>query len=144
MVVFLDWYSKSIAMQLLESKNTQILHVTKFLNIIMVWNKGISFGFFSNYNFSPVFFIIIALIVVGLVLVIMRNMHYILQGMIIGGAIGNIIDRILFGSVFDFIDFHIGNWHYPAFNIADSMIVCSMIIIVAKEILFSSKGKKLS
>ena len=67
-------------------------------------------------------------------LYLMTNISPIIQGMIVGGAIGNLIDRIIFGQVFDFIDFHILGWHYPAFNLADSFIVMSVILILIAEI----------
>ena len=67
-------------------------------------------------------------------LYLMTNINPIIQGMIIGGAIGNLVDRVIFGKVFDFIDFHILDWHYPAFNLADSFIVISVMLILISEL----------
>ena len=62
--------------------------------------------------------------------------------LILGGAIGNLVDRIRLGYVVDFIDFHIGGWHYPAFNVADSAITCGVILLLLDVLLVSLRSKK--
>ena len=133
-IFFIDRYTKTAILQLLYQENTQTFKVSSFLNFTEIWNKGISFGFLSDYNFPPVLFIGITMAIVALILCLMKNVSPILQGMIIGGAFGNTADRFLFGGVFDFIDLHFYGWHYPAFNLADSFIVLSIILITIKEI----------
>ena len=134
-VIFcIDRYTKTAILQLLYQENTQTFKVSSFLNFTEIWNKGISFGFLSNYNFPPVLFIGITMVIVALILCLMKNVSSTLQGMIIGGAFGNTADRFLFGGVFDFIDLHFYGWHYPAFNLADSFIILSIILIMIKEI----------
>ena len=136
-IVFLiDRYTKTAILALLHQENTQTFKVNSFLNFIEVWNQGISFGLFNHYNLPPLFFIGMTIVIIILMLWLMQSTHPILKGMIIGGAFGNATDRFLFGSVFDFIDLHAYNWHYPAFNIADSFIILSIIIIIIKEMLF--------
>ncbi|RST66362.1 signal peptidase II [Candidatus Aquarickettsia rohweri] len=130
--LLLDQLTKQVVLSYLDHKS--IYKITNFLNFVKIWNNGISFGIFSEHNFSPIIFICLSLIIIILILYLMSNINPILQGFIIGGAIGNLIDRIIFGKVFDFIDFHINHWHYPAFNIADSLIVISIIIIIFYEI----------
>ena len=128
----LDQLTKHFVLSSLGYKS--IYKITNFLNFVKIWNNGISFGVFSEHNFSPIIFVCLSIIIIILILYLMSNINPVLQGFIIGGAVGNLIDRILFGKVFDFIDFHINHLHYPAFNIADSLIVISVIIIIFYEI----------
>jgi signal peptidase II len=132
--LLLDQASKQIILEFLNSNKIHIYKINSFLNFVEIWNKGISFGIFSEYNLSPILFICVSSVILILMLCLMTNINPIIQGMIVGGAIGNLIDRIIFGQVFDFIDFHILGWHYPAFNLADSFIVISVILILIAEI----------
>ena len=95
------------------------------LNLVHVWNKGISFGFFSGENSNFIFMgvtTVITLILVYLLSKAQERTMIIAYILIIGGALGNLIDRIKYGAVFDFIDLHIERFHWPAFNIADAFI----------------------
>ncbi|RED48529.1 signal peptidase II [Aestuariispira insulae] len=108
--------------------------VTSFFNLVAVWNRGVSFGLFANG--SPWGILFLCAMALGIVAVLLfmltrENRAYmaITIGLIIGGAIGNVLDRVRFGAVFDFLDFHgwifnIGflNGHWPSFNISDSLI----------------------
>ena len=133
-ILLLDQASKQIILEFLNSNKIHVYKINSFLNFVEIWNKGISFGIFSEYNLSPILFICVSSAILILMLYLMTNIGPIIQGMIVGGAIGNLIDRIIFGQVFDFIDFHILGWHYPAFNLADSFIVMSVILILIAEI----------
>ena len=133
-ILLLDQASKQIILEFLNSNKIHVYKINYFLNFVEIWNKGISFGIFSEYNLSPILFICVSSAILILMLYLMTNISPIIQGMIVGGAIGNLIDRIIFGQVFDFIDFHILGWHYPAFNLADSFIVMSVILILIAEI----------
>jgi signal peptidase II len=104
----------------------------------MVWNEGISFGLFQSGNPWP-------LIIMALVIVVMFSfwvlksdkwVEIIALSMVIGGALGNIIDRLHFGAVADFLDFHVAGWHYPAFNLADSFITIGVLILVTYSLFF--------
>jgi len=133
-ILLLDQASKQMILEFLNANKIHVYKINSFLNFVEIWNKGISFGIFSEYNLSPILFICISSAILILMLYLMTNINPIIQGMIVGGAIGNLIDRIMFGQVFDFIDFHILGWHYPAFNLADSFIVISVILILIAEI----------
>ncbi|WP_236870228.1 signal peptidase II [Candidatus Bandiella numerosa] len=132
--LLLDQASKQIILNYLISNKIYVYKVTNFLNFVEIWNKGISFGIFSEYNLSPMLFICLSSIILFLMLYLMTNINPIIQGLIIGGAMGNLVDRVIFGKVFDFIDFHILDWHYPAFNLADSFIVISVILILISKL----------
>ena len=115
------------------------IEITSFFNIVMVWNKGISFGLFNRpTDYGPVILIALALTICVLFLYFMTRVNVRVQlvaiAMIIGGAIGNVIDRIRFGAVADFFDVHVAGWHWPAFNIADSCIVIGVVILIIKGI----------
>ena len=123
--VILDYILKLWAIENLFIKY-QSIELTSFLSMTPVWNSGISFGFFQNsgeigrYGFT-IFAIIVSfcLIVSSLKLPRYSSLGFIL---IASGAIGNAIDRIIYGKVVDFIDFHIEDLHWPAFNLADTII----------------------
>jgi len=115
--------------------------VTPFFNLVMVWNKGISFGMFSEHD-QPWVLIALSLAIIALLvrwLYTAKNTRTTgAIGLIIGGALGNIIDRLRFGAVADFFDFHIDTYHWPAFNIADAAIVIGVVILCADS-MFSAR-----
>ena len=100
--------------------------VTPFLDLVLTCNRGVSFGMFNSPGInSLIFTVAAAIIVVVLTLWLARvrtGFLAIALGLIIGGAIGNVIDRLRFGAVIDFLYFHAGSWYWPAFNLADSAI----------------------
>ncbi|MBR1733884.1 MAG: signal peptidase II [Alphaproteobacteria bacterium] len=108
--------------------------LTPFFNIILVQNRGVTFGLFED-TIPPVILSLLALFIIAFLIVFMlkQQPYYRLPiSVIIGGAIGNIFDRIRFGAVTDFLDFHLYQYHWPAFNIADTAIVLgtfSLLII---------------
>ncbi len=110
---------------------------SKFLNIVLVWNEGIAFGLFSfdeNYLYN-ILTIIILLIIIIIFFMMIRNKgikKYSLL-MILGGALGNFYDRIFYGAVPDFIDFHISNFHWFIFNFADIFITIGVIFMIILE-----------
>ena len=111
-----------------------IIEINKYLNFVPVWNKGISFGMLSNFMNINFFMIIVTS---GILLFLIswfvktesRNLSLSLS-FIISGAIGNLVDRLNHKAVVDFIDIHIGNHHWPAFNFADSYITIGAFIYV--------------
>tara|TARA_B100000287_G_scaffold337921_1_gene323877 strand:- start:727 stop:1233 length:507 start_codon:yes stop_codon:yes gene_type:complete len=119
---------------------------SKFLNIILIWNEGIAFGLLSFnekifYNLLTFIILIIILIIFFMVLKSYGLKKYSLL-MILGGALGNVYDRIFYGAVPDFIDFHIGNFHWFIFNVADIFITLGVIFMIIIEITGNNKNKK--
>ena len=100
--------------------------VNRFLDLVLTCNPGVSFGLFNRTGVNSLIFALAALaIVVVLVFWLGRVRATLLAaaiGLVIGGAIGNVVDRLRFGAVIDFLDFHLASWHWPAFNLADSAI----------------------
>ncbi len=115
-----------------------VIELGSYLNIVSVWNSGISFGVLSNYYYSNLILtsttIIIVLILLFLLLRTTNQVHIAGYTLIKGGAIGNLIDRLQFSAVYDFIDLHIGKWHWPAFNLADTMVCCGVVVLVIGEL----------
>jgi signal peptidase II len=120
------------------------VEIWPFFNLTMVWNEGISFGLFHG---SGIWILVgLSLIITVLFSVWMARSQSWFQtvalALVIGGAIGNVIDRLRFGAVADFFDFHIFGWHYPAFNIADCGIVVGIALLVFDEIVLEPKRAK--
>jgi signal peptidase II len=116
------------------------LRVTPFFNLVLVWNRGVSFGMFnSGGTFAPWLLSGLALaVVVGLVIWLKRSNQVLTGlglGLVIGGALGNVIDRIRFGGVVDFLDFHLAGYHWPAFNVADAGICVGALLLLADGLL---------
>ena len=134
-LVLIDQLSKKWALNNIFF-NQNYIEVNKFLNFTPVWNKGISFGMFSDFTNVNCFMTIITSIIILIIFFwIIRVKNIILNLsllLIISGAIGNLIDRLKYQAVVDFIDFHINNFHWPVFNLADSYITlgASMYIFV--------------
>ena len=114
-----------------------VLAVGPFLDLVMVWNRGVSFGLFNSAAAGEIQrWVLVALslgIVVALVLWLKRIGDRLLAlaiGLVVGGALGNVLDRVRFGAVADFFYFHIGDYYWPAFNLADSAIVVGVGILL--------------
>ena len=141
-IFFLDRYSKNLILELLE--NEKYLFINNYLNLNLVFNTGIGFGFLSldagiYYN---ILYIFIFLIILTLFLLMLKSngSEKVFFSFIIGGAIGNLYDRIFFKAVPDFIDFHFHNFHWFSFNIADIFISLGIIFMLINE--FGFKNKK--
>lgn len=110
------------------------ISITGFLAIVLVWNRGMSFGMF-NVGDPLVPWVLGALslaVAIGLVWWLARARRWMViagLGLVLGGAIGNLIDRFLYGAVVDFVLFHAGRWQFPAFNLADSAITLGVIAL---------------
>ena len=114
----------------------RVIPVTPFFNLVMGWNRGVSFGMFNwDSAASPWVFSALALAIVALLLVWMarddRASCAAALGVVIGGALGNVVDRVRFGAVADFLDFHAFGLHWPAFNAADSAISLGALALLA-------------
>ena len=135
LIIFLDQGTKSFFINYLKTVPGWKITLMPFLDIVYSWNYGISFGMFSNYyQYSNNIFIIINSSIVAYLIVILYKSTTKLEKigfqMIVAGALGNIIDRIVYGGVFDFIRLHYANLDFPIFNVADSFITIGTIIII--------------
>ena len=115
-------------------------NVAPFFNIVLIHNRGMSFGLFNSGGGlnALLFSLVAAAIVAVLIYWLSRVESWLLAvaiGLVIGGAIGNVIDRLRFGGVVDFLDFHVGSWHWPAFNIADSAICVGVAVMLLDGLL---------
>lgn len=137
-VLILDQISKYWILNDLLGERT-IIAYGSFFNVVRAWNTGVSFSMFNDYgNLGMLVLSLLAIVIVGMLLHWLRNEgNRVIQlalGFIIGGALGNVIDRVRLGAVFDFLDFHIGDSHWPAFNLADSFICIGAAIIIADSL----------
>jgi signal peptidase II len=101
--------------------------ITPFFNLVLTYNRGMSFGLFNNgAGVNALLFSLVAASIVAVLVYWLSRVDSpflaVAIGLVIGGAIGNVIDRVRFGAVVDFLDFYLGSWHWPAFNLADSAI----------------------
>ena len=124
----------------------RVIEVTPFFNVVLVWNRGISFGMFSNESMAGVWILsLLALIIVGFLTNWLRKAESkraaISLGLIIGGALGNVIDRAVHTAVLDFLDFYLGSFRWPAFNAADSFITVGAILLILDS-LFPTGGNQ--
>ena len=142
--IILDQLTKYIAFIVL-FKDKQVLIINHFLNFRPVWNDGISFGMFQGYgNYGRIVFIIIALIISLWIIIYSKKLNtigFIGYNMIAGGAIGNVIDRVIYGKVIDFIDVHYKGYHWPTFNMADSFIFIGVLLFIYNELIVLRGGK---
>ena len=136
-VVLLDQASKIMMSQFLLYGQSET--ITSYFNLVMVYNKGAAFSFLSDQpGWQRYFFTAVSVIASLFILWMLRRnptqrLFCWSLALILGGAIGNLIDRIAYGHVIDFLDFHVGGWHWPAFNVADSTITVGAILFVLDE-----------
>jgi len=145
LIYFLDRLSKIYVIQLDKNNLGSDIFNSAYLNIILIWNKGIAFGLlsFSESYLYNILSLIIAIIIIVLVIMSLKSQglkRYSLL-MIVGGALGNLHDRFFFNAVPDFIDFHIGNFHWFIFNVSDIFITLGVISMIVLE-LFDNKNEK--
>lgn len=121
--------------------------VVPFFNLVLVWNKGISFGLFNGHA-APVVLALIQTAIAALFAFWLTRIQSkplaLAVCTVIGGAVGNVIDRLWHGAVVDFLDFHAFGYHYPAFNVADSCIVCGIAFTVFDGLFLEPKRSKSS
>lgn len=142
LVIVLDWFTKQRVSEALELYRP--VEVFSWLNITLAHNYGAAFSFLSDAGGWQRWFFIVLASVVSLVLLVwllrLPRREWVTGlglALLLGGAIGNLVDRIQLGYVVDFIDVHFGGWHYPAFNVADSAITCGVILLLLDALLLS-------
>ncbi|MDC0328539.1 signal peptidase II [Candidatus Pelagibacter sp.] len=145
-VVFsLDRASKIYIINLAEIESNVDVYINEYLNLYLIWNKGIAFGFFSSEKnlFYNLITLLIFFIMVGILIWMMRVSSYsrIYLGLILGGSLSNFFDRIYYGAVPDFIDFHIKSFHWFVFNVADIFITTGVFCLILVELISENKIK---
>ncbi len=128
-------------------KNIPSVAFGKYFSITEAWNTGVSFSMFNEGGiWGTVLLSVFALIVVFFLLSWLKNEpNRLIQaslGLIIGGALGNVCDRVRFGAVYDFLDFHYNSWSWPVFNLADSFICIGAFLIIAHSLLSKKQSLK--
>lgn len=131
------WYGDTVRLPYVQ------IDLLPFMNFSMVWNEGIGLGLLGDAG--PWALIALSLVICAILIAwIVREPHdrclHVAVGLMIGGAIGNVIDRTRLHAVVDFIDVHVGGWHYPTFNIADSCVVIGVALLLLQPF-FTGKVK---
>ena len=144
-IVFLiDRISKILILNFFSKNQLDDYYVNSFLNLILVWNQGIAFGLFQSesliYHLLSIVIAIVIAFVVYLIYISEKKYEIFFYGLIIGGAIGNLFDRLYFGAVPDFIDLHYKNFHWFTFNVSDIWITVGIIGILIFD-LFKLENK---
>ncbi len=140
LVVAADQATKSWVIGFFDGAGIPQRPVTPFFNLVLAWNRGVSFGLFNrDSSWNVVLFSLLAAAIVATLLVwLWRSRSALVAagiGFITGGAVGNVIDRLRLGAVTDFLDFYWGDWHFPAFNLADSAITVGVSLLVLDGLL---------
>ena len=139
LIFLIDQVSKYYIINIFEFQN-EAIYLSSFLNFQLIWNEGIAFGLLSFENdlyYNSITFVITIVILILLFLIKNDDQYSYFYSIIVGGALGNLIDRIRYSSVPDFIDIHISNFHWFVFNIADIFVSLGVICLIVAEIFFN-------
>lgn len=146
-IIILDQYTKYLIKTNFELYEVKPI-IKGFFNLTYILNPGAAFGFLATLNesYRQIFFVIITIIAIFIVIYLfvkenkffLRKLSY---SLILGGAFGNFIDRLFIGKVVDFLDFYVGNYHWPAFNVADSAISVGIFFLLL-DIIFDKRREK--
>ena len=143
LIFLLDRISKFYILNLAEINNSVDIYLAPFLNLHLIWNKGIAFGLLSFsqssiYNFITILIVVITFVI--LIIIIRSNDYRVYFFMFIfSGSLGNLFDRIYYSAVPDFIDFHLSDFHWFIFNVADVFISLGVLCLIFVEIFFNKK-----
>ena len=142
-IFFLDRISKLYVIHQDKLNFNSEIYLSKFLNIRLIWNEGIAFGLLSfdeKYLYNLIT-ILIFLVIVFIIFIASKsdNLRKYSLVLVIGGAIGNLFDRLIYNAVPDFIDFHVGNFHWFIFNVSDIFITIGVILMIVIEIIIKPK-----
>tara|TARA_Y100000389_G_scaffold141206_1_gene139053 strand:+ start:7 stop:507 length:501 start_codon:yes stop_codon:yes gene_type:complete len=144
-IIFLiDRISKIYILKLAEIESAFDVYVTPFLNFYLIWNKGIAFGLFS-FNEQSIYdiitlIIIIIIIVIFIMIIKTKGIKKYSLLFVFGGSLGNLYDRVFYSAVPDFIDLHIGNFHWFIFNVADIFITLGVLCLIYAEIFHNKEA----
>tara|TARA_Y100001958_G_C21127529_1_gene469809 strand:- start:541 stop:1032 length:492 start_codon:yes stop_codon:yes gene_type:complete len=145
LIFFLDRFSKLYVITQSQKNLDPNLFSSKYLNIYLAWNEGIAFGLFSfkdelTYNILTILILVIIIFIIFMIFKSVGVKKYYLL-MILGGAVGNFYDRIFYKSVPDFLDFHIGDFHWFIFNVADIFITIGVFFMIFLELTANNERK---
>lgn len=144
-----DLFSKKIIFEIIDKNYLQngsdYIEILPFFNLVKVWNNGVSFGMFNSLENSQIIFsILVSAISLFIIFWLYRNQEkymMIALSLILGGAIGNLSDRIHNGAVADFLDFYAFGYHWPAFNLADSYVFIGVFMLIIDDFLLKNKKR---
>ena len=146
LIYFLDRLSKIFIIQLDKNNLGSDIFNSAYLNIVLIWNKGIAFGLlsFNELYLYNILSLIILIIIITLVVMSVKSYRFKRYSllMVVGGALGNLHDRIFFNAVPDFIDFHVGEFHWFIFNVADIFISIGVFFMILIEIIGNNKNNE--
>ena len=146
-IFVLDRLSKLIVINLDKKNFSEEIFSSQFLDIQLTWNDGIAFGLlsFERENLYNVLTLtsVVVILIIFIILIRSKGFKKFSYSMILGGAIGNVFDRLLYRSVPDFIDFHVENFHWFIFNVADIFITMGVIFLILIEFTDNTEEKKL-
>ncbi len=137
LIIFADQLSKWWLVGVMQTADFAPIMVTSFFNLAMVWNRGVSFGILSQIDARIPLIIMSFLVAGGVIFWHRKSCNSKIAcgvGMIVGGAIGNVIDRLHYGAVADFFDFHYAGHHWPSFNLADMCILSGVCLLILCEL----------
>ena len=146
-ILFLiDRFSKFFILKLVEQGEKLDLYITSYLNLYLIWNKGVAFGLLS-FNENIIYNIITALILIiifTILIMVVKSKGFVKYSLVavLAGALGNVFDRIYYSAVPDFIDFHINEFHWFIFNIADIFITLGVFCLIYVELFINKEIKK--
>lgn len=140
-----DRASKLLVLRALEPG--EVVPVLPFLNIVLVYNRGVSFGLLGGLGAAaPWLLVLLALAIAGLLLWWAlredRPMARFALWTVLGGALGNVYDRLRYGAVVDFVDLHVAGWHWPAFNLADAAVVGGVLWLLGESLAGARGGRR--
>ena len=138
LVLVSDQATKALVLRELAPQTVR--EVTSFFDLVLVWNRGMSFGMLRGADQPWLLIGLAALIAVMLIAWLVRETKAwsrLALCLVLAGALGNVVDRLRYGAVVDFLDFHLGTWHWPAFNVADAAISVGAVLLVVDGLLLS-------
>lgn len=131
-VLVLDQLSKAAILDLMQPP--RLIEVLPVFNVVLAMNRGVSFSMFAGHADAPLLLSGLALVLIAALVWWLRTAEHPLTrtaiGLVLGGAVGNLVDRLRYGAVVDFLDLHWGGWHWPAFNLADSAITVGALLLM--------------
>ena len=145
-IFLIDRLTKLYILKLAEIENSVDVYLTSYLNLYLIWNKGIAFGLLSmneSMIYNTITFIIgIIIIIILFMLWKNDNIQRYFLALVVGGALGNLYDRMIYTAVPDFIDIHFNGFHWFVFNVADIFITVGVFCLILVELFYNNKKYK--